>query len=173
MLCMLLYDPESFHSQTSNANANRALVPLYGNVRAAVHLRVVEKRCQTSCTTSTTMRLYSYKALSASQCAFSISLVEFHIPYDEPFSLSGGCVFITILSFILTRSRTQKGYSGKTARKRLGNMCVGIRFDIFFHITCTCMHVHTWNTSYFQVDVTYARVYMYIHICTQFLPLNS
>ena len=47
------------------------------NVSAVVNLRVMRKRCHTSCTTIMTLPgLYIYVALS--HCAFSTSLVDLH-----------------------------------------------------------------------------------------------
>ena len=43
-----------------NAIANLALVPQYTNISAVVNLRVVRERCQSSCTTSTTIGLSSH-----------------------------------------------------------------------------------------------------------------
>ena len=85
------------HTSISNANTNRALVPQYRNVSAVVNLRVVGKRCQTSCTTcrSTTMGLCSHVALS--HCAFSTLLVDFHTLYDQHLGPSARRVFIVSL----------------------------------------------------------------------------
>ena len=93
VLCFACWCATLHHLHTSNANANRALVPPYKNVSAVVNLRVVGKRCQTSCTTcrSTTMGLCSHVALS--HCAFSTSLVDFHTLYDQPFGPSVGRFF--------------------------------------------------------------------------------
>ena len=55
------------NSTSNNANANRPLVPQYRNVSAVVNLRVVGKRCQTSCTTSTTM-VQSCSTVSVTLC---------------------------------------------------------------------------------------------------------
>ena len=51
VLCFACCCATLHHLLTSNANANRALVPQYRNVSAVVSLRAVGKRCQTSCTT--------------------------------------------------------------------------------------------------------------------------
>ena len=94
VLCFACCCAALHYLHTSNANTNHALVPQYRNVSAVVNLRVVEKRCQTSCTTcrSNTMGLCSHVALS--HCAFSTLLVDFHTLYDQPFGPSAGRVFI-------------------------------------------------------------------------------
>ena len=54
VLCFACCSGTLHHLHTSNANAYRALVPQYRNVSVVVNLRVVMKRRQTLCTTSTT-----------------------------------------------------------------------------------------------------------------------
>ena len=65
VLCFAWCCPTMHHLHTSNANASRALVPQYGNVSAVVNLRVVGKRCQTSCTA----RLYYHSMGLYSHCS--------------------------------------------------------------------------------------------------------
>ena len=93
--CSVLCMPHHLH----NTNGSRVLVQQYSDASAVVKLCVVGTRCHTSCTPCT---MHGIVRVALSHCAFSISLVDFHTLYDQPFGPST-CMFLEYMLVCMIR----------------------------------------------------------------------
>ena len=75
---------QHLHTSSSNANANRALVPQYRNVSAGVNLRVVRKHCQTAWTSD--YIIYCHDMGLYSHCS-TVTLCVLHFAGGFPYTI--------------------------------------------------------------------------------------
>ena len=85
VLCFACCCATLHHLHTSNADANRALVPQYRNVSAVVNLRLAGKRCQTS-STNNDISIYYHGMGLYSHCS-TVTLCILHLTGGFPHTI--------------------------------------------------------------------------------------